>query len=132
MDIQKTHMNKNISFLGVTFKPNTDDMRDSSSLKMIPYLCKRGAKVRYYDPSGEKNEFKKIGMDPDLEKEEAIKRASVIIDCTPKGPERENKLGYFINVFRYFLTCSDGSPSFSVSKNNHSGCYVSLTVWEIC
>ena len=52
--------NKKISFLGVTFKPNTDDMRDSSSLKMIPYLCKKGAKVRYYDPSGEKNEFKKI------------------------------------------------------------------------
>ena len=52
--------NKKISFLGVTFKPNTDDMRDSSSLKMIPYLCKKGAKVSYYDPSGEKNEFKKI------------------------------------------------------------------------
>ena len=30
--------NKKISFLGVTFKPNTDDMRDSSSLKMIPCL----------------------------------------------------------------------------------------------
>ena len=52
--------NKRISFLGVTFKPNTDDMRDSTSLSMIPYLCKRGAKVNYYDPSGEKNEFKKI------------------------------------------------------------------------
>ena len=52
--------NKRISFLGVTFKPNTDDMRDSTSLKMIPYLCKKGAKVTYYDPSGEKNEFRKI------------------------------------------------------------------------
>ena len=52
--------NKKISFLGVTFKPNTDDMRDSTSLKMIPYLCKKGAKVNYYDPSGEKDEFKKI------------------------------------------------------------------------
>ena len=52
--------NKKISFLGVTFKPNTDDMRDSTSLKMIPYLCKKGAKVNYYDPSGEKKEFKKI------------------------------------------------------------------------
>ena len=51
--------NKKISFLGVTFKPNTDDMRDSTSLKMIPYLCKKGAKVNYYDPSGEKIEFKK-------------------------------------------------------------------------
>ena len=35
-------------------------MRDSSSLKMIPYLCKKGAKVRYYDPSEKKNEFKKF------------------------------------------------------------------------
>ena len=52
--------NKKISFLGVTFKPNTDDMRDSTSLKMIPYLCKKGAIVNYYDPTGEKNVFKKI------------------------------------------------------------------------
>ena len=56
----KNLKNKKISILGVTFKPNTDDMRDSTSLKMIPYYCKRGAKVSYYDPSGEKNEFKKI------------------------------------------------------------------------
>ena len=51
---------KRISLLGVTFKPNTDDMRDSTSLKMIPYLCKKGARVNYYDPSGEKNEFKNL------------------------------------------------------------------------
>ena len=52
--------NKKISLLGVTFKPNTDDMRDSTSLKMIPYFCKKGAIVSYYDPSGEKKEFKKL------------------------------------------------------------------------
>ena len=52
--------NKKIAFLGVTFKPNTDDMRDSTSLKMIPYVIKKGGKVSYYDPSGEKKEFKKI------------------------------------------------------------------------
>ena len=52
--------NKKISFLGVTFKPNTDDMRDSTSLKMIPYLSKKGAIINYYDPTGEKNEFRKI------------------------------------------------------------------------
>ncbi len=51
---------KRISLLGVTFKPNTDDMRDSTSLKMIPYFCKKGAIVSYYDPSGEKNEFKNL------------------------------------------------------------------------
>ena len=48
---------KKISFLGVTFKPNTDDMRDSTSLKTIPYLCKKGAIISYFDPSGEKKEF---------------------------------------------------------------------------
>ena len=52
--------NKKISFLGVTFKPNTDDMRDSTSLKMIPYLCKKGAIVTYYDPTGKKKEFARL------------------------------------------------------------------------
>ena len=51
---------KKISMLGVTFKPNTDDMRDSTSLKMIPYFCKKGAFVSYYDPTGEKKVFKNL------------------------------------------------------------------------
>jgi len=49
---------KKICFLGVTFKANTDDMRDSSSLEMIPYLSKKGARIKYYDPTGFKKEFK--------------------------------------------------------------------------
>ena len=56
----KNLKNKKISVLGVTFKPNTDDMRDSTSLKMLPYLNKNGAIISYYDPSGEKKEFKKL------------------------------------------------------------------------
>ena len=52
--------NKKICFLGVTFKANTDDMRDSSSLSMIPSLIKKGAKINYFDPTGEKNDFKKL------------------------------------------------------------------------
>ena len=51
--------NKKITFLGVTFKPNTDDMRDSASLKMIPKLISKGAIIKYFDPTGFKNEFKK-------------------------------------------------------------------------
>ena len=51
---------KKIVFLGVTFKPNTDDMRDSSSVFMISYLHKKGAVISYYDPTGEKKEFKKL------------------------------------------------------------------------
>ena len=52
--------NKKICFLGVTFKANTDDMRDSSSINMIPRLSKKGALINYYDPTGEKKEFKNI------------------------------------------------------------------------
>ena len=51
--------NKKITILGVTFKANTDDMRESSSLVLIPYLLKRGGVVKYHDPSGFKKEFKK-------------------------------------------------------------------------
>ena len=52
--------NKIITFLGVTFKANTDDMRDSSSLKMIPWLSKKGATIKYFDPTGYKTEFMKF------------------------------------------------------------------------
>ena len=56
----KNIKNKKIVFLGVTFKPNTDDMRDAASLYMIPHLLKRKAIISYYDPSGEKKEFNKL------------------------------------------------------------------------
>ena len=52
--------NKVITFLGVTFKPNTDDMREASSIPMIKYLNKKKCTIKYYDPSGEKNEFKRL------------------------------------------------------------------------
>ena len=72
--------NKKICFLGVTFKANTDDMRDSSSLKMIPSLIKKGAIINYYDPSGEKKIFsnlKNISFSKDIKS--AIKDADLII-----------------------------------------------------
>jgi UDPglucose 6-dehydrogenase len=50
---------KTIAVLGVTFKPNTDDMRDSPSLDIIPALQKAGATVRAFDPQG-KSEAEKM------------------------------------------------------------------------
>jgi len=58
--LKKKIKNKKITFLGVTFKANTDDMRDSSSLTMIPTLSKKGALIRYYDPTGYKKDFEKF------------------------------------------------------------------------
>ncbi|WP_420434378.1 UDP-glucose dehydrogenase family protein [Hyphobacterium sp.] len=43
---------KTIAVLGLTFKPNTDDMREAPSLDIIPALQDAGAKVRAYDPAG--------------------------------------------------------------------------------
>ena len=43
---------KTIAVLGVTFKPNTDDMRDAPSLTIVPSLIGGGAKVRIVDPQG--------------------------------------------------------------------------------
>ncbi|UWR90713.1 UDP-glucose dehydrogenase family protein [Phaeobacter inhibens] len=44
---------KTIAVLGVTFKPNTDDMREAPSLTIVPALIGGGAKVRVVDPQGE-------------------------------------------------------------------------------
>ncbi|MBB4265583.1 UDP-glucose dehydrogenase family protein [Roseospira visakhapatnamensis] len=43
---------KTIAILGLTFKPNTDDMRDSPSLDIVPALLEAGATVRAFDPEG--------------------------------------------------------------------------------
>jgi len=43
---------KIIGVLGLTFKPNTDDMREAPSLVIVPALAKQGARVRAYDPQG--------------------------------------------------------------------------------
>ncbi|MCX8504990.1 MAG: UDP-glucose/GDP-mannose dehydrogenase family protein, partial [Alphaproteobacteria bacterium] len=45
---------KTIAILGVTFKPNTDDMRDSPSLEIIPLLQRAGITVKAFDPEGMK------------------------------------------------------------------------------
>ncbi len=72
--------NKKISFLGVTFKANTDDMRDSSSLELIPYLSKKGAKIKYYDPTGYKKEFKNLkNVEFSTSIGESIKGSDIVI-----------------------------------------------------
>jgi UDPglucose 6-dehydrogenase len=46
---------KTVGVLGVTFKPNTDDMREAPSLVILPMLQARGARIRAYDPQGGAN-----------------------------------------------------------------------------
>ncbi len=51
--------NKTVAVLGLTFKPNTDDMRESPSLDIVPALQEAGATVRAFDPEG-MDEAKKL------------------------------------------------------------------------
>ena len=54
---------KTIAVLGLTFKPNTDDMRDAPSLVIVPYLQAAGATIRAYDPEGAKEAAKHLKVD---------------------------------------------------------------------
>ena len=43
---------KTLAFLGLSFKPNTDDLRDSPALMIAEHLMKEGCAIRAYDPEG--------------------------------------------------------------------------------
>ena len=74
---------KTICILGITFKPNTDDMRNSPSIDIIPILINKGAHIKVYDPKGKK-EGEKIF--PDIEwcnsSIEAISSADALVILT--------------------------------------------------
>jgi glyceraldehyde-3-phosphate dehydrogenase (NAD(P)) len=74
----------------ITFNKNSALRTDRS--KVID-LLKRGARLAVNDDRA--YSFKELGMDPELETEEAISRASVVIDCTPSGVGHQNKEKYY-------------------------------------
>ncbi|MCH7575195.1 MAG: hypothetical protein IIA59_08720 [Candidatus Marinimicrobia bacterium] len=74
----------------VTFHKNTPLTSDRSKVRD---LMRRGARLAVNEDAVDG--FKSIGMDPDFSTEEAIDRASVVIDCTPKGIGHKNKAEYY-------------------------------------
>jgi UDPglucose 6-dehydrogenase len=54
---------KTIAVLGLTFKPNTDDMRDAPSLVILPHLQAAGATIRAFDPEGQREAAKHLTLD---------------------------------------------------------------------
>ena len=74
----------------VTFHKNSALRRDRSK---VSDLLRRGARLSVDE--GKEQEFRKLGMDPDFETEESIKRSTVVIDCTPKGVGHSNKVKYY-------------------------------------
>ena len=120
--------NKKICFLGVTFKANTDDMRDSSSLEMIPFLSKKGAKIKYYDPTGLKKEFNKLkNVSFSNSIHDAVKGADIVILHTEWNdfksinfkklhPSKNLKIYDMRNIYSALKVKSQGFKYFGIGR----------------
>ncbi|HUJ03211.1 MAG TPA: UDP-glucose/GDP-mannose dehydrogenase family protein, partial [Rhizomicrobium sp.] len=73
---------KTVAVLGLTFKPNTDDMRDAPSLVIVPYLQEKGARVRAYDPEGHMEASKLLSVEMCGDAYEALDGADGVVILT--------------------------------------------------
>ncbi|MEM0954564.1 MAG: UDP-glucose/GDP-mannose dehydrogenase family protein [Pseudomonadota bacterium] len=75
-----------IAVWGLSFKPNTDDLREAPSAYLLDVLWSQGATVQAYDPEAMENARAQYGVRDDLilcdTKEEALKRAECLVICT--------------------------------------------------
>jgi UDPglucose 6-dehydrogenase len=84
---------KTIAVLGLTFKPNTDDMRDAPSLVIVPYLQQAGATIRAYDPEGAKEAGKHLKLDFAKDAYDALNGADGVVLLTEWNEFRALDLG---------------------------------------
>ncbi len=88
--------NKSIAILGLSFKPNTSDVRESPALTVIPVLLEKGAKVKAYDPVA-MEEFKKAAKNLPIEyassPEDAVKDTHAMVILTEWNEFRFLDLG---------------------------------------
>ena len=93
---------KQIAVLGLTFKPETDDMRDAPALAIIPSLIEKGAIIRAHDPQGMKEAAKLLPEDVhycDI-MQEAIKDADVLVLMTEWNEYRNMDLEQVAKAMR--------------------------------
>jgi UDPglucose 6-dehydrogenase len=92
---------KTIAILGVTFKPNTDDMRDAPSLVILPMLLSRGATIRACDPQGRGNAEQLVpGIEWFANAVEAARGADVLVVLTEWNEFRAADLKQLYEVMR--------------------------------
>jgi UDPglucose 6-dehydrogenase len=73
---------KTVAILGLTFKPNTDDMRDAPSLVIVPDLQAKGATIRAFDPEGTKEARKLLNIELCKDAYDAIDGADGVVILT--------------------------------------------------
>jgi UDPglucose 6-dehydrogenase len=73
---------KTIAMLGLTFKPNTDDMRDAPSLVIVPHLQAHGARIRAFDPEGMEEARKHLNVEFCADSYQALDGADGVVILT--------------------------------------------------
>ena len=111
----------NVAVLGLTFKPNTDDLREAPSLVNIPALVDEGAKIKAFDPVGVEN-FKRVCTDDITycdSVEETIKDADICFIFTEWDAVRN----FDIEKFRLMKTpiILDGRNCYKLSQFEGTG-----------
>ncbi|MEK3984569.1 UDP-glucose/GDP-mannose dehydrogenase family protein [Paenibacillus sp. FSL K6-3166] len=112
----------NISVLGLTFKPGTDDLRDAPSLVNIPLLLEDGANLKAWDPVGIEN-FKKIYPDEILyckSIEETLIDADICFIFTDWPEIKSFALDKFIKLMKHPLIF-DGRNCYSLAEAEEVG-----------
>ena len=92
---------KKIAVLGLSFKPNTDDLREAPALKIIPALQRCGAKISVYDPKAMESArqvFKKVAYGKDAY--DAAKGSDAVVIITEWNQFRNLDLGRLKNLMK--------------------------------
>lgn len=113
--------NKCIGVMGLSFKPNTDDMRFAPSVDIIRMLQERGAKIQAYDPVAEEN-ARKILKDVTFVQgvEEVAKKADCLVIVTEWDEFRKMDLGKIKKLMAH-PTIVDGRNLFDPLKMKKAG-----------
>ncbi|HEX3485336.1 MAG TPA: UDP-glucose/GDP-mannose dehydrogenase family protein [Micropepsaceae bacterium] len=121
---------KTIAVLGLTFKPNTDDMRDAPSLVILPQLVKLGAHIRAYDPEGMTEAMKYLDVEMCPDSFTALEGADGVVILTEwnefralnlKKVKRQLKQPIMVdlrNIYRPDEMAKEGFIYFSVGRSD--------------
>jgi UDPglucose 6-dehydrogenase len=112
---------KTIAVLGLTFKPNTDDMRDAPSLEILPALQAEGARIRAFDPEGmheAQRHFKNI--DYAASTTDAIEGADALVILTEWDAFKAIELGKLKTMLSAPIVV-DLRNMFSIAEMNRYG-----------
>ena len=123
---------KTVAVLGLTFKPNTDDMRDAPSLVIVPELQAQGARVRAFDPEGAKEASKVLDAELCKDAYEAMDGADGVVILTEWNEFRALDLGRtktllkkplvvdLRNIYRPAQMAAEGFHYVSIGRPSHN------------